>query len=51
MSAFIVGEIVELKSSRLQMVIKSIDGSEAACLWFTGDKRNEASFPLATVLP
>jgi uncharacterized protein YodC (DUF2158 family) len=49
MSTFSEGQIVELKSGGPQMVVKSVDGSEATCIWFFGDKPVEKSFQLKTL--
>jgi uncharacterized protein YodC (DUF2158 family) len=50
MSTFTVGEIVQLKSGGPRMTIKSIDGSDVACIWFSGHKLNGRSFPLMTLM-
>jgi uncharacterized protein YodC (DUF2158 family) len=50
MSTFSEGQIVELKSGGPQMTIQSIDGSDAVCIWFTGDKLMEKNFPFATLI-
>jgi len=39
------GQIVELKSGGPKMTVKSIDGPNAVCMWFSGEKLNEKSFP------
>jgi uncharacterized protein YodC (DUF2158 family) len=39
------GQIVELKSGGPKMTVKSIDGPNAVCMWFSGEKLNEMSFP------
>jgi len=40
------GQTVELKSGGPKMTVKSVDGPNVVCLWFSsGDKLNEKPFP------
>lgn len=45
------GQIVELKSGGPKMTVKSVDGPTAVCMWFSGEKLSENSFPSTTLIP
>jgi uncharacterized protein YodC (DUF2158 family) len=45
------GQIVELKSGGPKMTVKSIDGPDAVCIWFSGEKCSEKSFPSTSLIP
>jgi len=45
------GQIVQLKSGGPNMTIKSMDGPNAVCMWFSGEKFNERSFPSTSLIP
>jgi uncharacterized protein YodC (DUF2158 family) len=51
MSDLSQGQIVELKSGGPKMAVKSIDGADAVCMWFSGDKLSEIRFPLVCLIP
>jgi uncharacterized protein YodC (DUF2158 family) len=51
MSDYQFGQIVELKSGSPMMTLNSIDGDEAICRWFSGEKLNEYRFPLVGLIP
>jgi uncharacterized protein YodC (DUF2158 family) len=45
------GQIVELKSGGPKMTVKSIEGPNAVCMWFSSEKLNERSFPSTSLIP
>jgi uncharacterized protein YodC (DUF2158 family) len=46
-----VGDVVRLKSSSPRMTVKSIDGDQAICQWFTDKKEHkEDRFPLSSLV-
>jgi uncharacterized protein YodC (DUF2158 family) len=44
-----VGDIVELKSGSPRMTVSEIIGQTAICRWFSGDKSEADTFPLAAL--
>ena len=45
------GQIVELKPGGPKMTVKSIDGPNAVCMWFSDEKLSEKSFPSICLIP
>ena len=43
------GDTVQLKSGGPKMTIYNIDGSEAFCSWFEGNKRERGRFELTSL--
>lgn len=47
--AFVVGDVVQLKSGGETMTIEEIDGAYASCVWFEGKRVQRATFATATL--
>ena len=44
-----IGSVVQLKSGGPAMTVNYIDNEDAYCQWFSGDKVEEARFPLQSL--
>ncbi len=46
-----IGQIVKLRSGGPQLTVRLIDGSDAVCIWFYGEKLQEKTLPITTLIP
>ena len=47
--AFVVGDVVQLKSGGEAMTIEEIDDDDISCVWFEGKRVQRATFVAATL--